>query len=77
MTNASSLSRLIAPKSWKECGPISSGQTPPITRPAAASSTKGIRSHGGRAPVRAARDGTSWFPLQAAARTGARVPSAP
>jgi putative two-component system hydrogenase maturation factor HypX/HoxX len=32
---------------------------------------------GGRAPVRAARDGTSWFPLQAAARTGARVPSAP
>jgi hypothetical protein len=47
MTNASSLSRLIAPKSWKECGPISSGQTPPITRPAAASSTKGIRSHGG------------------------------
>jgi putative two-component system protein, hydrogenase maturation factor HypX/HoxX len=32
---------------------------------------------GGRAPVRAARDGISWFPLQAAARTGARVPSAP
>ena len=32
---------------------------------------------GGRVPVLAAAEGTSWFPARAAARAGARVPSAP
>ena len=32
---------------------------------------------GGRVPVLAAAEGTSWFPARAAARAGAQVPSAP
>src|SRR5208283_580328 len=41
-TNPSSHSQAIAPRNWNGCGSISSGQIPLITRPAGASSSKGI-----------------------------------